>query len=194
LYDNAYSRFVSWAKVLLPLGALVLLSTLFLFSQSRDNVDDIPYAEIEEIAREQRLSNPSFAGVSSDGAEFVVRADVAKPDPDVSGLMTVEKIQINLNNQTGQTVEISGGFAEVDLNTQTVVLDQLARIATNTGYVMETTGLIATLREGQVVSTAPLEVRAPYGQLTAGRLNVQTSPDGAQIVFNQGVRLLYQPE
>lgn len=191
--NNAYSRFVNWAKVLLPLAAIMLLSTLFLFSQGRGNIDEIPYAEIEEIVREQRLSNPSFAGVSEDGAEFIVQADVARPDAEVAGKMTVEKILIHLNSVTGQSVVVSGGFAEVDMRNQTVILDRLARIETNTGYKMETTGLIATLDKGHVVSTAPIEIRAPFGELTAGQMTVQTAPEGAQIVFNQGVRLLYQP-
>ena len=56
--DNTYSRVVGWLKILLPLGALALLSTLFLFARGIAPVGEIPYAELEEIAREARISDP----------------------------------------------------------------------------------------------------------------------------------------
>ena len=192
--ENAYSQFVYWTKVILPLAALALLSTLFLLSESPNNSNTIPYAEIKKIAREQRLSNPSFAGVSKDGMDFNIRASVARPDPDKDDTMTVEKVQINLNPTSGHKIEISGGFAEINLNTNTVILDKLARVVTNNGYKMETTGLIATLNEGRIESTAPVEVRSPFGQLTAGRMTLQNTDTNTQIVFNQGIRLLYLPK
>src|SRR5687768_1056659 len=61
------SRVVAWAKVLLPLGALGLLSTVFLLAREPLGVIDIPYAELEEIAREPRIDRPRLAGVAPDG-------------------------------------------------------------------------------------------------------------------------------
>ena len=52
---NTYSTVVSWAKIILPLVALGLLSTLFLFSRTPDPNRAIPFAavDVEELAREQ---------------------------------------------------------------------------------------------------------------------------------------------
>ena len=37
-----YSRLIAWLKILLPLGALILLSTIFLYSRSTDPISVIP--------------------------------------------------------------------------------------------------------------------------------------------------------
>ena len=68
--ENLHSKLVVWAKVTLPLLALGLLATLFLFSRKIDPTDAIPYADVdvEERAREPRLTMPTYAGVTSDGS------------------------------------------------------------------------------------------------------------------------------
>ena len=82
--SNAYSRFVAWVKVILPLLALALLSTLFLFSRTPAPNRAIPFAnvDVEELAREQSLGRPRFAGTLSDGREVIFTADRATPVAD----------------------------------------------------------------------------------------------------------------
>ena len=44
--DNVHSRVVFWLKIILPLLALAILSTLFLFSRRIDTDQALPYAEV----------------------------------------------------------------------------------------------------------------------------------------------------
>ncbi|MEL6588071.1 MAG: hypothetical protein AAFQ50_15700, partial [Pseudomonadota bacterium] len=69
--DNTHSQLVSGAKVILPVIALVTLSTLFLLARTVDPDDAIPFADVNvsERARDQQLTQPKFSGVSSDGTE-----------------------------------------------------------------------------------------------------------------------------
>ena len=62
LFDDSYSFFVTWAKTLLPIFALGMLSTIFLFSGKVDVTKSLPYAELNvaEIIREQRITKPYF--------------------------------------------------------------------------------------------------------------------------------------
>ncbi len=46
-YDNTYSRVVAWLKILLPLLALAILSTLFLVARTIDPAQNIPYADVD---------------------------------------------------------------------------------------------------------------------------------------------------
>ncbi len=59
-FDDSYSAFVTWVKTLLPIAALGLLSTIFLFSGKVDVTQSLPYAEnnIDNIIREQRITRP----------------------------------------------------------------------------------------------------------------------------------------
>ena len=51
-----HSRLVGWLKVVLPLAALAILSTLFLLADLIDPTAAIPYAEVdvEDLARDPR--------------------------------------------------------------------------------------------------------------------------------------------
>jgi lipopolysaccharide export system protein LptC len=73
---NRYSRLVGGLKVVLPIAALALLSTLFLLSDPPDPDRALPYAEVDvaQLARELRLTQPRFAGVLPDGREITLVA------------------------------------------------------------------------------------------------------------------------
>ena len=71
---DAHTRVVTWLKIALPLAALAILSTLFLLADKIDPEDALPYAEVdvEDLAREPRMTLPSNAGTTSDGAALIV--------------------------------------------------------------------------------------------------------------------------
>ena len=195
MQNDAYSQFVSWAKIVLPLGAIVLLSTLFLIARNVGDTSQIPYADIEEIARQPRLSAPKMVGMNENGGSYTIEADVARQDPDTANGLIAEAIVVSLTSIDGIETTVSAGVGALDSDAKIVVLENLARVSTSDGYLMETRGLVTSLTDGSLETTDPLEVRAPYGSLTAGRLIITPDSDEPQlIVFNNGVRLIYQPQ
>lgn len=194
--DDLYSRFVGWMKVLLPLAALALLSTIFLFARGTSTGQSIPYAELAAIAREQGMSNPNLAGMTTDGSAIAITAASLRPDPDQANTYRIETPYLVLDAADGSRIEISAGAGLIDGPGRIMTLTDLVRLASSSGYLMETTGVQADLGSGQITSLGPLEVQAPFGTLTAGRVTVQTAAEGTgqQMVFNGGVSLLYQPQ
>lgn len=191
--ENHYSLFVFWSKIILPIAAIALLSTLFLFNS--DGNDDIPMAEIEAIARESRLSAPHLSGVADDGTLFELGATVAKPIEGKPGQAVIEGIHLNLQASDGTRLDVDAGTAAFDTPNRIVRMDGLARITTSNGYVLETRGLVADLNKSDLTSFGPLEVRAPAGSITAGRIHIYTDAEGegVQMDFLGGVRLIYTP-
>lgn len=192
---NRYSQFVGWLKIILPLAAIALFSTLFLFAQGRGGNGSIPFAEVEEIARENRLSSPDFAGVADDGTLFSLSAASARPLPDQPHIVSIDNIVLRVESAASVGVEVTAGIASFDSRERLAMIEGLARVASTDGYMMETRGLRAEVDAGTLESLGPLEIRAPYGEMTAGHLSVRRSEtgDGLQMLFNQGVRLVYQP-
>lgn len=189
---DRYSRFVGWMKILLPLGALVLLSTLFLFARRPVPEGDIPYARIEEIARDPRVTAPAFAGVTDDGSAVSLTAATVRPQPDNPEAFNIADFRVEIVTPGGDRIEVTAAEGAYDGPARRVSLTGLARVVSSSGYEMETTGLVADLGEGTLHTLGPLEVRAPYGLIAAGRLQIE---DGGDVmVFNGGVRLLYQPQ
>lgn len=192
--DNRYSRFVAWSKILLPLAALALLSTLFLFARKDSAPGDIPFSQIEEIARSPRITAPSFAGIAEDGSVFTVTASTIRPLAHRPDSFSIADFRAEIAGAAGATLLLSASEGAFDGRSRTITLTGLARLATSTGYAMETTGLTADLAAGRVQTNGALEIRAPFGVLTAGRMEYGPGPAGPQMVFNGGVRLLYQPD
>ena len=195
VYDNRHSRLVGWLKILLPLAALGLLSSMFLLSSGPDGDGTIPFSEIEELAREQRISEPYFAGVADDGSVMTISARSARPDG-TNGL-TVDALTARMEATDGSTVSLSAGTGSITNGGRTAQLDGLVRVETSSGYRIETTGLVASLDSGRLETNGALKAIAPFGELTAGALTVETPPDsedGTRLLFTGGVRLLYQPD
>lgn len=194
--DNLHSQLVGWAKIILPLCALALLSTLFLFARSANEPDIAALALATEIAREQRVTAPEFSGVTDSGDIIVISAKSAQPDSVRPDTMQISDISMRLDTSDGAFVEVTAVQGEVDGRAQTASFLGLARLETSSGYEMETNGLIAELETGLVTSNGLLEIRAPFGDLTAGKVTFQvaTPQAGQQMLFTNGVRLLYQPQ
>jgi len=195
-YNNFHTWLVGWVKIILPLIAIALLSTLFLFARNSNDAPDIPIAQIEELAREQQITAPQFSSVTNDGSVVAVSARNAKPDAENSNTLLVADLVIDVDSADGTKMNVTSGMSILNSSDQTARLNGLSRVTTSNGYTMETVGITADLKTGEIVSDGALEVQAPFGDLSAGKVQISISKDGTgqQMLFTQGVRLLYTPE
>ncbi len=193
--DNLHSQLVGWAKIILPMSALALLSTLFLFARGANTTDDAALAQAEEIAREQKVTAPEFAGVTDSGDIIIIAAKSAQPSVERPDTIQIDDIRMRLDTTDGSFVEVTAVEGEIDGRARIASFLGLARLQTSNGYEMETNGLVAELQTGRVTSNGLLEIRAPFGDLTAGMVTFQVAtPDaGQQMLFTNGVHLLYKP-
>jgi lipopolysaccharide export system protein LptC len=104
-------------------------------------------------------------------------------------------LSLTLNAADGSEVRITATTGEIDGTAKVARLRGLARLETSNGYTMETNGLVADLESGTIISDGALEIRAPFGAITAGRVTFETANDakGRQMLFTQDVRLVYTP-
>lgn len=190
--DHLRSQIVRFLKVGLPLAALALMSTVFLLAKAPVTDGEIPYADIAEIAQEPRVSGAQVTGVASDGSVIEINADKAQPEGRV---IRIEGLSADIQSVEGTEIRLRAGEGEIDNDDQIARLFGLARIETSNGYEMETSGLTANLDTGRIESDGALEIQSPFGELTAGRLVIETDgPDGQRMLFEDGVHLLYHPQ
>lgn len=192
--DNLHSRVVMILKITLPLVALALLASLFLFSRPIDPEDAIPYADVEIADRlaQPRMTGAGFSTVTSDGATLTLRADAAVPQPSgarVTGL-TGELLAAD-----GFAAEIAAGAGVLDRTAGVLALEGGVRLATSTGYEITTDQLTMGTDRSFAQSGGAVQALAPMGQLDAGAMRLDLTDGGKThlLVFNKGVRLIYQP-
>jgi lipopolysaccharide export system protein LptC len=166
---------------------------VFLFARAPTQETTIPYAEIEEIAREPRLSGAQISGVANDGSVIGISVETTLPSGD---LMIAENLTASIDSANGIHIDIRAGSGEIDTSSRIARLMGLARVATSNGYEMETVGITANMTTGQIISDAEIEVRTPFGSLTAGQMIIETPEggDGQVMLFQNGVRLVYTPQ
>lgn len=193
--NNFHSRFVGWAKVALPLIAIGLLSTLFLFARTQTEPTEIPFSTINQLARDQRISNPQFSGVAGDGSVLRVTAQSAQPKDGELDFLVVTAPRLDLTAIDGTTLRIEAGEGSIDGPGRMANLVALARLETSSGFLMETEGLTADFKTGTIVSHGPLEIHAPFGEIIAGHVQiiVEDRDAGQQMHFTEGVKMLYTP-
>ncbi len=187
------SRVVAWAKVLLPLAALALLSTVFLVARGPGAEVEIPFARIEEIAREPRMDRPRLAGVTPDGTTLALSAERLVPLAGTPDRFTLVAPRLDTDAPRGGTLRLTATTGEVDGSTRRLELSGGVRIAASAGYSIESPDLSADLRSG-TLTTSRITAEAPLGRIEAGALTVTQGDEGARLVFNRGVRVLYHPQ
>ncbi len=196
-YNNSYSRMIAWLKVLLPLIALGLLSTMFLISRTIDPTKSLTYArvDLDAVMREQKISRPSFSSVTRDGAAITFSADSARPENDANRY-SVKHMNATIETPDGATIDITAADALIDGSENKIDLTGGVKLVTSTNYTIHTPGLAAAMDATHIQSKGRITAEGPLGNLSAGQATItQTPPNSGTylLVFQDGVKLIYDP-
>ena len=192
---DGYSRLVAWLKVLLPLTALALLSTLFLLSRNTDPTATIPFAdnEILDRVRNEQITGPFFSGASTAGDRVAVAAGTMRTGFDKSS--EVDDLTAQIDLVSGTRVMLSSDSGEFDMRNARSLLTGDVVITTSTGFRMDTDSLSADFERMTVVAPHPVSATSPFGTLESGQMRMEKPRDGENVhlIFTGGVKLVYDP-
>jgi lipopolysaccharide export system protein LptC len=196
LNRDLHSRVVAWAKIILPLAALALLSTLFLFARVIDPEAAIPYAtvDVEDRIREPRLTTPTYSGMTADGTSVTFTAAEARPTA-INGAATAEALSVVLETPDGGRAAVSAAHGALDSAAGLLTLEGGVTMTTSTGYTVQTEAIEARLDRTGLMARSPIVAEAPGGRITASGMTLQPGPASGEydLVFNGRVRLIYTP-
>jgi lipopolysaccharide export system protein LptC len=194
---DTHTRVVGWLKVALPLVALAILSTLFLVAERIDPDAALPYAEVdvETLAREPRMTAPSYAGTTADGAALTLTADEARPAA-ADAPAQASGLRMDLATPDGGHADLRAATATLDTAAGEIRLSGGVTITTSTGYRMETPAVTGRLDRTGLASDGPVTATGPAGELRADAMTLgqdNRTPGAYVLVFNGAVRLVYRP-
>ncbi|MDN5567153.1 MAG: hypothetical protein L0G27_00115 [Paracoccus sp. (in: a-proteobacteria)] len=192
------TRIVRWLRVLLPLVALAMLSTMFLLSRRSDTESSIPYAEVDAKAAAQdgRIVGPEYMGVTSDGVQMTLRAASATPDSARTG-GDAQDLRLDWQRPDGVTADVvapKGGTRDGIVSLEGGVV-----MSTSTGWQVRTPQIKAETGQSVITADQGIQADAPFGTLRADQMRL--APDAgsdatdkpAILNFSGDVRLIYQP-
>lgn len=196
LDDRTYARLIAGAKIGLPLLALGLLSTLFLFARTVNTTPNIPFSDVDLRKRlqDQVLTAPYYAGTTEDGAAISFQAVRALPDNANEGRAYAEDVMAEIRTRQGAVINVTSGRAVLDDRLNNAELSDSVEIQSSTGYVVETDSIVAALGKVHAKTNGPISGFGPPGRFSAGGMLLTSDPAGAvQMVFTDGIKLLYDP-
>ena len=192
-----YSRMVALFKVLLPLAALGILATLFLFSRGVELNTAIPFAqnEISDRLRNQQITGPFFSGTMSNGDEITFEATNARPGG-AGEPASANNVSARLRTAGGAEMNLLANRASLDTDAELARFFGDVVLTTSTGIEIRTETLDAAL--DSIAGGAPGEITgtSPFGNITAGEMQFAAkNGDGPlHVLFKSGVKLVYVPK
>ncbi|MBO9411809.1 MULTISPECIES: LPS export ABC transporter periplasmic protein LptC [Ruegeria] len=194
---DSHSRMVQFLKVLLPLVAIVMLSTVFLLSRSIETDVKVPFTQrdIEERLADQIVTRPNYRGTTRKGEEVQIEAIQATQGTENSVPTASEfRGRLGLSNGGIITLDSNSGMIRPDKNTATFIGDV---VITTTDGIEVTTNLLNTALD-EIRGDTPGQVNGTgvIGNFSAGRMTFGTEKkDGpVHIIFTDGVKLIYEPK
>lgn len=195
--ERFYSRLVRWLKVLLPLAALGILSTVFLLARSPDAERQIPFATVDGITvgDSDILSDPSYVGVSPNGSAIHLTAESVQPESTSLQQLNARALSGLIETQTGRRIETEAALGHLDFESRQARFDGAVEVITSDGFDVTAEDLVSHLDRVDIVTERPVRATTPFGTLDAGRMRVSEGSEAALVlVFQGGVNLLYAPK
>lgn len=184
------------AKIVLPLIALGILTTLVLLSRSAPQGEPLRFVDedIRDLASTEQLGRPRYAAVTEDGTEVSIEARRFVALPDRARVTRGDALTATLETADGTLYDIRADEGQIDERSGLSVLRQNVRIDATGGYTFRTEALRIRTDRTYMESLAPVAADGPEGHLEADRMEVFTTP-GQEVrtraVFTGNVRVVY---
>ncbi|MCG7521715.1 hypothetical protein [Ruegeria sp. Ofav3-42] len=188
---------VQFFKVLLPLVAIAMLSTVFLLSRSIETNVSVPFTQkdIDERLADQIVTQPDYRGTTRKGEDVQIEATRATQGTGGEAPTAAEfRGRLGLLSGGVITLDSNSGMIRPDKNTATFVGDVV--ITTTDGIVVTTDLLNTALDEIRGDTPGQVDGTGIIGDFTAGKMTFGTEKkDGpVHIIFTDGVKLVYEPQ
>ena len=173
-------RLIKGLKYVLPVIALCLFG-LFLylsgaFTPPRKIETDKYLAEIENIQLKKdstKLHSLKLVGKDDNDGNYELTAGTATLKNNEAGRYYLEQVDATMNKSNGGWAKIQANTGVYDKKTDLLKLKDKVEIKSDKGYVARMAAASVKVREGYLVSEAPVVVDLPNGEVRAGHMEVR---------------------
>ncbi|MEM9523276.1 MAG: LPS export ABC transporter periplasmic protein LptC [Pseudomonadota bacterium] len=197
--SDRYSRFVAWIKIILPLAALGLLSSLALLSRNINPEAAIPFAEVDVrgLAQDQGINAATYSGVTRSGAAVTMSVRSVLPDATRPPATGASDVRANVTLENGRLFQLIARAGRFDPSGQTLNLTGGVHLSSDGEFHLTSARLEISLRDSQLASPGPVRIVAPFGRITAGKMTAAQdgqADTGYIVLLQNGVKLIYEPD
>ena len=192
-FGRRYSRFVSLAKIALPLIALALVMVLVAWPQAQNEgtTFQVSLAALPEgDAGDTGMTRARFVGTDSKDQAFVITAERAVPNAINPERITLEMLQADLTLSSGVWASMLSVTGLYDRVQQSLTLRGGVDLFADNGFALHTASARIDLADGIANGSEPVRAQGPMGELDADSFRIER--DGHRLFFKGNVRMTLQ--
>ena len=182
---------VQAAKVGLPVLAVGIIASFFLFSNARyDDAVTFDGVDLSALGEGLKLTNPRFTGATAKGEPFTVTAEWALPDGPRPENVELSNVSGELNMIDGRFVELSALGGNLMPRANIVELSGSVAFVSSDGYELRASRARLEADRNLLTAEGPVTAKGPMGRIEAGSLRVERrGEDGDFIWFENRVKV-----
>ena len=186
-----HSRLVRVLRIAVPAVVVVAAAVIFLVSYFNPlrylaklpiNVGDLVVS-----GSKITMEKPHLSGFTKDARAYELSADAAAQDLTKPDIVELHNIRAKLQMQDKSTVSMTAVLGVYNSKGEMLKLDRNIDLSSSTGYAGHLSEAMVDIRNGNVVSEKPVEVKLLQGVLNANRLDIENSGD--LVRFGGGVTM-----
>ena len=198
---DTYSQGVKVAKYVLPVIAIGLFISIFAWSNNdaMRSGKILTNSKMQDLAVNQKITKPRFAGLTQSGDAFTLEALEALPDAPQPNRIDLIKPNIEVDTTGGIGLKATAISGSINFQDQSAQLEGGVVLETTNGYTAFSDKIRIDLKGGRAISPGPVRANGQAGSITAGAMEATQSDDSnlksteGRIEFWGGVRLIYLP-
>ena len=183
-YTIRYSRFVGWAKLILPTvagGLIVALAAWPYLSVNLERFRTIfPKIDIAQL-RDQKMINPRYSGVDKDKRPFTVSADAGRQNggdtADATNLVALDGPKADILTKEGAWVVVTGDTGIYQAETHFLDMFGHVTLFHDKGYEFKTTSARVDLDSGTAEGHEAITGEGPSGTVSGEGFRVLQKGD-----------------
>lgn len=179
-----YSRFVAVIKVLLPLLAVVILSTVFLLGSDDtfDAAQIFTQADFDALNETDVLSRARFAGTTVSGDYLSFSTLRLAPDPLRENVLIFDRLAGSATYVSGLIVQILAPTALYLVTDNQLEVPEGGALTTSDGYRGRMGTLHIDLDTSEITGT-DLDGTGPLGAMTAGAFRITNAGKENRVIW-----------
>lgn len=190
--EEGRRRLVTGLKIALPLFALGVFASLFVFSSARfDGRISFDGVDLSALDEGLKIANPRFTGATKRGEPFTVSAVSATPDGPRPERVGLEAAEARIDLAGGRAVTASAASGVLLPREDRVELSGGVRVETSDGYALAAEEARLDIEAERLDASGGVTAEGPFGRIEARRLRAERAPDGdgAYIWFEEAVKV-----
>ena len=191
--SETYSRFVGWMKIILPVAALFIVSTVIVYStlpNANSNIS-LNIEEIKEVGDDLEMTQPKLTFTDKKDRDYLVVADTAVQSQDNQDVWDLKDIDADLTPQNGGWIKLTSTSGILHSQKEELDLMGVVDVTSHDGYEFHAVTAKVDFGEGTVMSEDPVKGSGPGGAISADSFSMVEG--GNLITFTGDVQLRVMP-